>query len=300
MYLVLGASGNTGAVVARALLAKGEKVRVAGRDASKLKALAELGADAIAADFSNAAVLTKAFAGAKGAYVMIPPQVGAPDFLAASDGISSAITLAVKDSGVSHVVVLSSIAAQRAAKTGPIVALHRFEEKLQQVSQLSALFLRPAYFMENFLMMIPLVQAMGFFAGGIKGDLKIPMIATRDIGEYAARRLTALNFSGFTTQELLGQRDVSHDEAALAFGAAIGNPKLGYQKFPSFLVEQGIKQLGLPSKTASLMSEMHEAANDGLLDPQEPRSQENTTPTSIEAFAREVFAPAYHAKAATA
>ena len=300
MYVVLGASGNTGSVVARKLLEKGEKVRAVGRDASKLSALARLGADVDSIDLNDAPALANAFAGAKGAYVLIPPQIRAEDFIAAADAISSAIVTAVKESGVSHVVALSSIGAQHAERTGPIVTLHRLEEKLKQVPQLSALFLRPAYFMENFMMMIPLVQAMGFFAGGIRGDLKMPMIATRDVGDYAAERLAALDFRGFSTGEMLGQRDVSHDEAAAAIGAAIGNPKLSYQKFPAFLVEQGIKQLGVPKKTASLMTEMQEAGNEGLLNPQEPRSENNTTPTSIEAFAEEVFAPAYQAKAASA
>jgi uncharacterized protein YbjT (DUF2867 family) len=300
MYVVLGASGNTGSVVARRLLENGEKLRAVGRDASKLTALARLGAEIEPVDLNDSTALTNVFAGAKGAYLLIPPQIHADDFVAAADAISTSIADSVKDSGLSHVVVLSSIGAQHAERTGPIVTLHRLEEKLKQVPQLSALFLRPAYFMENFMMMIPLVQAMGFFAGGIRGDLKMPMIATRDIGGYAADRLAALDFDGFSTREMLGQRDVSHDEATAAIGAAIGKPKLAYQKFPAFLVEQGIKQLGVPKRTAALMTEMHEAGNEGLLNPQEPRSEQNTTPTSIEAFAQEVFAPAYQAKAATA
>ena len=300
MYVVLGASGNTGSVVAQRLLEKGEKLRAIGRDVSKLTALARLGADIETVNLNDSTALTNVFAGAKGAYLLIPPQIHADDFVAAADAISTAIADSVKDSGLSHVVVLSSIGAQHSERTGPIVTLHRLEEKLKQVPQLSALFLRPAYFMENFMMMIPLVQAMGFFAGGIRGDLKMPMIATRDIGGYAAERLAALDFNGFSTREMLGQRDVSHDEATAAIGAAIGKPKLAYQKFPAFLVEQGIKQLGVPKKTAALMTEMHEAGNEGLLNPQEPRSEQNTTATSIEAFAQEVFAPAYQAKAATA
>jgi uncharacterized protein YbjT (DUF2867 family) len=300
MYVVLGASGNTGTAVARKLLSKGEKVRAVGRDALKLSALARLGADVDQADLNDSAALASTFTGAKGAYLLIPPQIQAPDFIAAADAISTSIADAVKDSGVAHVVVLSSIGAQHAERTGPIVTLHRLEEKLKQVPQLSALFLRPAYFMENFMMMIPLVQAMGFFAGGIRGDLKMPMIATRDIGDYAADRLAELDFTGFSTHEMLGQRDVSHEEAAAAIGAAIGKPKLSYQKFPAFLVEQGIKQLGVPKKTASLMTEMHEAGNEGLLIPQELRSEQNTTPTSIEAFAEQEFAPLYKEKAATA
>ena len=197
MYVVLGASGNTGSVVATRLLEKGQKVRAVGRDAAKLSLLARLGADVDPVDLNDTAALTNTFRGAKGAYVLIPPQIHADDFIAAADSISTAIATALKDSRVSHVVALSSIGAQHAERTGPIVTLHRLEQKLKQVPQLSALFLRPAYFMENFMMMIPLVQAMGFLAGGIRGDLKMPMIATRDIAEYGANRLAALDFTGF-------------------------------------------------------------------------------------------------------
>src|SRR5262249_6830078 len=145
----------------------GQPVRAVGRDRARLGALAEQGAELCTAEAGDAAGLAKVFAGAQGAYLMIPPQVAAPDLLVASDAVSTAITEAVKVSGLSHAVVLSSIAAQHPEQTGPIVALHRFENKLKQVPGLSALFLRPAYFFENFLMMIPLVEAMGFFAGGI-------------------------------------------------------------------------------------------------------------------------------------
>src|SRR5438067_2323383 len=119
-------------------------------------------------------------------------------------------------------------------------------------------------------------------------------------GAAAAEALQRLEFSGVCTRELLGQRDVTHDEGASAIGAGIGKPKLSYQKFPSFLVEQGMKQMGIPGKTASLMSEMNEAANDGLLNPEESRSEKNTTPTAIEIWVKEVFAPVYNAKAAGA
>jgi uncharacterized protein YbjT (DUF2867 family) len=304
MLVVLGATGNTGSVVAKKLLEQGEKVRALGRDAGKLAQLfpsgTGLGAEIVTADAGDAAALTKVFEGAAAAYILLPPRPKDPDLLAAGDKMSTAISEAIKASGISHVVLLSSIGAHHQKKTGPIQGLHAFEEKLKQVPNLNALFLRPGLFMENFLMLIPLVHSMGFLAGGIKGDLKMPMIATRDIGAAAAEALKTLDFSGFSTRELHGQRDLSHDEAAAAIGAGIGKPKLSYQKFPSFLVEQGMKQMGIPGKTASLMSEMNEAANDGLLNPQEPRSKRSTTPTSIETWVQEVFVPAYNAKAAGA
>lgn len=304
MYVVLGATGHTGTVVAKRLLERGEKVRVVGRATGKLAQLfppeAGRGAETVTADASDAASLTRAFEGAKGAYIMLPPRAKDPELLASADKMSTAITEAVRASGISHVVLLSSIGAQHEKKTGPIQALHTFEEKLKKVPNLNVLSLRPGPFMENFLLLIPLVHSMGFLAGGIDGELKMPMIATRNIGEAAADALQKLAFSGFSTRELHGQRDLSHDEAAKAIGAAIGKPKLPYRKLPSFFVEQGMKRMGIPGKTASLMSEMNGAANDGRLKPLEERSERNTTATTIEDWAREVFVPAYHAKAAGA
>jgi uncharacterized protein YbjT (DUF2867 family) len=300
MYVVLGATGNTGSVAAKTLLQRGEKVRAVGRDAYKLRELTLLGAESVTVDASDAAAMTKVLEGATAAYVLLPPRAKDPELLASGDKMSTAITAAIRAAGVRHVVLLSSIGAHHADKTGPIQALHTFEEKLKQVPNLNALFLRPGPFMENFLLLIPLVHSMGFLAGGIDGDLKMPFIATRDIGAAAADALQKRDFVEFSTRELHGQRDLSHDEAAKAIGAAIGKPKLSYKHFPAFLIEQGMKQMGIPGKTASLMSEMNEAANDGRLRPLAARSQDNTTATSMEDWAREVFAPAYNAKAARA
>jgi len=300
MYVVLGATGNTGSVAAKRLLEQGEKVRVVGRDAGKLAQLTQLGAESVTADATDVAALTKAFDGATAAYVLLPPRAKDPELLSSGDKMSTAITEAIRATGISHVVLLSSIAAHHPNKTGPIQGLHTFEEKLKQVANLNALFLRPGPFMENFLMLIPLVHSMGFLAGGIDGDLKMPLIATRDIGAVAADALQKRDFTRFSTRELHGQRDISHDQAAKAIGAAIGKPKLSYKHFPNFLIEQGMKQMGIPGKTAALMSEMNDAANDRRLKPLEERSEKNTTPTTIEDWAREVFAPAYNAKAAGA
>src|SRR6266704_1071771 len=177
MYVVMGATGHTGTVVAKALLERGEKARAVGRDAGKLAQLAALGAETVTADASDAPALTKIFEGAVAAYILLPPRAKDPELLASGDKMSTAITEAIRASGISHVVLLSSIGAQHPNKTGPIQALHTFEEKLKQVPNLNALFLRPAPFMENFLMLIPLVHSMGFLAGGIKGALKMSMIA---------------------------------------------------------------------------------------------------------------------------
>jgi uncharacterized protein YbjT (DUF2867 family) len=60
-YVIVGASGNTGSIIANSLLLKGEKVRVMGRDAGRLQRFVRKGAEAFTADVSDAAALTKTF-----------------------------------------------------------------------------------------------------------------------------------------------------------------------------------------------------------------------------------------------
>ena len=73
MYVILGASGNTGSIIANSLLSNGEKLRVMGRDAGRLQRFVRKGAEAFTANVSDAAALTKAFSGARAAYLMLPP-----------------------------------------------------------------------------------------------------------------------------------------------------------------------------------------------------------------------------------
>jgi hypothetical protein len=80
----------------------------------------------------------------------------------------------------------------------------------------------------------------------------------------------------------------------------IGKPDLRYQQFPYEQVQQVLTELGVPPKGAAMYSEMYKAINAGVLVPLEPRTQENTTPTSFERFVQDVFVAAYHGKAPSA
>jgi uncharacterized protein YbjT (DUF2867 family) len=300
MYVVLGATGNTGSVIANSLLLKGERVRVIGRDASRLERFVRKGAEAFTANVSDAAALTKAFAGARAAYLMLPPNITSPDYRADQERESDAIAKAVKDSSVRYAVHLSSYGAQAPEGTGPIAGLHSSEQKLNAITGLNVLHLRAGYFMENNLAAIGMIQAMGMFGHALLPDLRHPMIATRDIGDYAAQRILKLDFSGKQTRELLGERDISMTEATAVIARGIGKPDLRYVQFPYEQVHQVLAQMGIPPKTASQFIEMYKAINEGVVAGREPRSPENTTPTSFEKFVQDVFAPAYHGKAATA
>ncbi len=295
-YVILGTSGNTGSIIANSLLLKGEKVRAIGRDAGRLQRFVRQGAEAFTADVSDAATLTKAFSGGRAAYLMLPPIASRED----QERQSDAIAKAVKDSGLRYAVHLSSYGAQVPEGTGPVVGLHSSEEKLTAISGLNVLHLRAAYFMENNLAAIGMIQGMGIFGHALLPDLKLPMIATRDVGDYAAERLLDLDFSGKQTRELLGQRDLSMTEATAVIARAIGNPDLRYEQFPYDQMQQALTRTGFSSKKAAVYIEMFKAINEGVLAAQEPRSPENSTATSFEKFVQDVFAPAYHGKASAA
>lgn len=300
MYVVTGATGHTGEVVAATLLKKGEKVRVIGRSAERLKKLAEEGAEPFAADLTDVGSVSKALAGAKAAYVMMPPNLVTPDLRAFQDRVSDTIAAAIKASGVTHAVTLSSIGADKTEKTGPVVGLHYLEQQLNRIDSLNVLHLRAGYFMENTLAQIGIIQKMGLAVGPLRPDLELAMIATRDIGEAAANALLALNFHGKQTRELQGQRDISMGEAAQIIGKAIGKADLQYVQAPDEQVRPALIQIGMTPNMADLILEMSAALNSGYMRALEPRSGQNTTPTSYETFVTEEFVPLYEGKSAAA
>jgi uncharacterized protein YbjT (DUF2867 family) len=296
MNVILGASGNTGSLIANFLLSKGQKVRVVGRDVRRLQRFVRKGAEALAAEMTEAAALSKAFGGARAAYLLLPPITSRDD----QERQSDAIAKAVKDSGLRYAVHLSSYGAHVPEGTGPVTGLHSSEQKLNAVSDLNVLHLRAAYFMENNLTAIDMIHGMGLFGHALLPDLKLPMIATRDVGDYAARRLMDLDFSGKETRELLGERDLSMTEATAVIARGIGMSNLRYEQFTYDQVQQVLVQMGMPPEKAAVYIEMFEAINAGLLAAREQRSPENSTPTSFEKFVRDVFVAAYQAQATTA
>jgi uncharacterized protein YbjT (DUF2867 family) len=300
MIVITGATGRTGHVAAESLLAQGEKVRAVGRDAKKLERLAQKGAEAFVGNIEDSASMTKAFESAAAVYLLLPEDTSQQDLRGHQEHVSDCYAAAVAGAKVPYVLTLSSLGAQHAEKTGPLVGLHNMEQKLNRISGLNVLHLRPGYFMENLFMAMAPMRSMGILPGGMTGDVPMPWIATKDVGAYVAKRLAARDFSGSSIQELHGQRDISMKEAASIVGAAIGKPKMGYMQAPFMMLEPALVQLGLPKRTAALLIEMWKGANAGLIAPQEPRSATNTTPTTLESFAAEVFAPAYLNMAAKA
>jgi uncharacterized protein YbjT (DUF2867 family) len=298
MYAVTGATGHTGKIVAQRLLDEGKQVRAIGRDEKRLESLKMAGAEPFVCDLTDAAALSRAFAGVKAAYVMVPPNMSAKDYRAFQDRVTDAVSSALSTARVEYAVTLSSFGADKDAKTGPVVGLHNMERSLNAINGLNVLHQRAVYFMENTLAQAGIIQAMRMAAGPVKPNLKIPMIATRDIGQAAAERLLRLDFKGKQAGELLGQNDITMIEVARIIGQAIGKPDLTYVQISDDQFRGAMLQMGASADFVNLVLEMAAAMNSGHMRALEPRSPKNTTPTSYATFVTEEFVPLYKGHAA--
>jgi len=298
MYVVTGATGNTGRIVAETLLAKGKKVRAIGRTAERLQPLVKRGAEAFVGSVTAASAVLDGFQGAEAVYLLIPPDNVAENFRAYQTKVGKAYASAIRQARIPYVVNLSSVGAHLPEGAGPISGLYHVEQLLNQLEGTNIVHLRAAFFMENFSFSLELIRNQNINGSALKGDLSIPMIATRDIAQVAAQLLLSKEFSGQSTRELLGQRDLSMQEATQIIGKAIGKEGLPYVQFPYAQAEQAMVGMGMSQDVARSLSEMDQAMNEGRVRPLEKRSAANTTPTSFEQFAQG-FAAAYQRQGGT-
>ena len=81
-FIITGATGHIGSQLTHALLAQGHRVRAMARASERLDGLRQAGAATAPGDVHDVAFLTQTLRGANGAFLMLPPNVKAPDVLA--------------------------------------------------------------------------------------------------------------------------------------------------------------------------------------------------------------------------
>jgi uncharacterized protein YbjT (DUF2867 family) len=293
MYIITGATGNTGGRVAETLFSHGKKVRVIGRNADKLKDFATKGAEIAVGDIKDSSFAAKAFEGATAVYAMIPPNMSADNFRDYQNQVSDVLVNAIAGSGVKFVVMLSSIGAHLTEGAGVVQGLYDFEQKLNKLNNVNCVYLRAGYFMENLYGSIGMIKNMGIYGSPLKPNILIPNVATQDIADRASGFLLNLNFKGKEVHYVLGPRDVTPTEQAKIIGNAIGKPDLSYVQFPYEEAEKAMAGMGLSEDVAKSMVQLMRAMNEGSVYNPSIRNAENTTSTSLEQFAR-TFAQVYN------
>jgi uncharacterized protein YbjT (DUF2867 family) len=263
IFVVAGATGHVGSVVARDLLTAGHKVRAIVRSVEKAKVLAGQGAELVSGELSDASFLTRTLRGADGAFLLLPPPPNdSPDVRAFQDRVAHVEASAVAESGVRHVVLLSSWGAEKPSGTGPIVGLHVLEEALKKTGVLST-FVRAGSFTENLLAMLPAAQHQGVLPNFFPPEHKVATIATRDIAAVAVRSL----LKPPATSEIvyvLGSREYNAIDQAAYLSKKLGK-EIRLLNLPVSAASGAMQQGGVATSMANLYQEMYEAATTGLL-----------------------------------
>ncbi|MPZ32540.1 MAG: NAD(P)H-binding protein [Rhodospirillales bacterium] len=221
MFVVMGATGQTGGAALRELQGRGAKVRAITRDPRRAS-LPE-GVEVAGGDPTDSGSLRAAFAGAQAVYVMLPNFPQAPDALAGSRMAAQAIANAVREARVPRVVALSSGGAHLADGTGMIRTLYDFETVLRGTAA-SITFLRAADFMENWASALPVARSEGVLPSA-RTPLGAPTetVSTEDIG-FTAAALMLDRVAGERIVNLFGPQDYSPVDAAAVLSRLLGRP----------------------------------------------------------------------------
>ncbi|MCB1487134.1 MAG: NmrA/HSCARG family protein [Bauldia sp.] len=182
---VTGATGQQGGAVARALLARGHKIRALTRNPSSdaAKALAKAGVDVREGDFNHPATLTAAATGVDTAFVMSTP-FEAGEEAEVRQGIAAID--AIKATGVGHVIYSSVASADKATGIPHFDSKYAVEQHLA-ASGLNYTISAPVWFMDN-LFAPWMVGALrdGTVAIALDKTKPLQQVAVEDIGAFVA------------------------------------------------------------------------------------------------------------------
>ncbi|QGZ40919.1 uncharacterized protein YbjT (DUF2867 family) [Pseudoduganella flava] len=185
-YAVFGVSGRTGAATADALLRSGQPVRVVVRDPAKGRPWAARGAEVAVADATDLAAMTRALVDVRSAYVINPQHYHREDLFELAGLIADTTARAAVAASVPRLVALSSVGADRESGTGWITMNRVFEQRLAATG-IPTVFLRAAYFMENWAPLVAQAMRSGVLPTFLAPPQRaIPMVATVDVGSAAA------------------------------------------------------------------------------------------------------------------
>lgn len=286
MYVISGASGNTGKVVATQLLKAGKKVRALVRSADKAKDLAALGAEVVTLDLSDSAALKSALTGATAFYLLSPPSMSSQSFLAERTQLLQSVAATVKAAAVPHVVFLSSIGAHHPDGTGIIQTVAAGERALR-ASGVPVTFVRASYFVENWAAVLPVAKQDGVLPSFIPGDLKLPSVCTADIGALATEALLA-GPRGEQVLELAGPEDLTPKQVAATVAKILGKP-VQLVEPPLDAVVPTFTSFGISSDVASLYHGMYVGIANGRVAFEGGKAELRRGSTSLETTLRQLL-----------
>lgn len=283
-------TGNIGRVLTHHLLERGAEVVLTARRPDKVQDFVERGATALTGSLDDLDFVREATRGTDVLFWLTPPRLDVPDFRAHQKAFGRVAATVVEANRIPRVLHLSSLGAQHGSGVGPIGGLHDNEGLLNEVAE-NVTHLRPGAFMENVLGSLETIKTARSLFLPIRGDVPISWIATRDIGELAARRILDESWSGRTVVEQFGPEDLSYDQIAAILSEVL-QEKISHVQVSADQAREAMTDLGFSDDVVSSFLELYAAFEKGdRIVGTQARSAENTGQTTFAEFAREVVAP---------
>jgi len=259
-YIITGSLGHISRPLVQTLVAGGHAVTVISSNANKRAEIESLGATAAIGSIEDVPFLIKTFTGADAVYTMTPPNYAAADYKAYIISTGKKYVEAIRKSGVTYVVNLSSIGAHMAEGCGPVSGLHFVEKEFESLTDVHVLHLRPASFYYNFLNSVGMLKHTGMIGNNFGNTLV--MVDPNDIADVAADALMKRAFTGKTHLYIVSDERTA-DDVATILGEAVNKKNLVWTLFTDEQTLNGMKQAGVPTNLAENLTEMGSALRRG-------------------------------------
>jgi uncharacterized protein YbjT (DUF2867 family) len=264
--LVTGATGTVGNEVVKQLLAaKGQReediiVKAAARSAND-DTFRNLGVQIAQLDYNKPDTLSTALRGVNKVFLLTPFQSNMVD-------LTLNLVNEAKNVGVKHIVKQSVLGADAEHEITPN-RLHRQAEKIIEESGIPFTFLRPNFFMQNFVTFYShFIKTQGAFYVPA-GDAKASFVDVRDIAAVAVQVLSGSSKNGETKHirkayDITGGEALSYGQAAEILSKEIGK-KVNYVNISDEDARKGMKDMGADEWTINSMIELFGITRAGYL-----------------------------------
>lgn len=280
--LITGATGTVGSEVVKQLSAKGENiiVKAAARSATDNTFENLNRVQVVQLDYDKPDSLAVALKGVDKLFLLTPFQSNMVD-------LTSNLVSEAKKAKVKYIAKQSVMGADAEPGITP-GRLHRQAEKIIEESGIPFTFLRPNFFMQNFVNYYSnLIRSQGAFYTPA-GDAKVSFVDVRDIAAVAVKSLINDNQQKGRAYNITGGEALTYGQAAEILSKAVGK-KINYVNVTDQDARKGMKDMSMDEWTIKSMIELFEITRAGYVSEISPIVEQVTgnKPITFSQFAKD-------------
>lgn len=217
----------------------------------------------------------------------VDPTTGGDDPLADYERATASVARAVRENGIARTVFQSSVGAEKRHGVGEIDGLAGTEVALDATGA-AVTHLRCGFFFTNLELQLDAIRT-GTIPVILPLDQPLPWVAPRDIAEVAVTRLLSTEWSGRSVRGVHGPADLTWPQAAEIVSAATGHP-LRVERIPDDAMRDILHHSGMSDGLVDAVIGMSAGLQDNFV-PEQPRTVQSTTPTTLASWTYDVLRP---------